>query len=82
MAKINIIIGEKHSGKTSFLLNTIKDLRNNGNQVSGLVSRGIFVDNKRHSFFVQNIETQEEQLLMSSDAIKKAEKIGRFYILR
>jgi len=80
MSKVNIITGNKHSGKTTFLLNKIQELRKEGVKVLGLISRGTFVDNKRHSFYIQDVETKEEQLLMSSDIIENAEKIGRFYI--
>jgi len=80
MARINIITGEKHSGKTTFLLNIIQELRENGDKISGLISRGTFVDNKRHSFYVQDIVTKEEQLLMSSEVVGESEKMGRFYI--
>jgi len=80
MARINIITGEKHSGKTTFLLRKVQELRENGSEVLGVVSRGTFVGGRRHSFFVQDIETKEERLLMSSESVKNAEKIGRFYI--
>lgn len=78
--KVNIITGAKQSGKTTFLLDKIQELRKDGKIVSGFISRGTFVDHKRHSFFVQDISTGKEQLLMTTDLISGAEKIGKFYI--
>ncbi len=78
--KVNIITGAKQSGKTTFLLDKIQELRKDGKIVSGIISRGTFVDNKRHSFFVQDVFTGKEQLLMTTELINGAEKIGKFYI--
>ena len=78
--KVNIITGAKQSGKTTFLLKTIQELREDGKIVSGIISRGTFLNNKRHSFFVQDVSTNKEQLLMTTDLISGAEKIGKFYI--
>jgi len=80
MAKVNIITGRKQAGKTTFLLKKIVELRNNGNKICGIIARGTFSNNTRHRFYVHNVETKEEQLLMSSDAIINADKIGRFFI--
>ena len=78
--KVNIITGAKQSGKTTFLLKKIQELRQGGKIVSGIISRGTFVDNNRHSFFVQDISSGKEQLLMTSDLISGSEKIGKFFI--
>jgi len=78
--KVNIITGTKQSGKTTFLLDKIQELRKDGKIVSGIISRGTFLNNKRHSFFVQDVSTGKEQLLMTTKHIRGAEKIGKFYI--
>ena len=78
--KINIITGNKHSGKTAKLLSLIKEMRLSGKKVSGIISRGTFKNDKRNSFFVQDVSTGQEKLLMSTEPVNNSTKIGKFYI--
>ena len=76
---INIITGERHTGKTTFLIHRIQQLKDSGHSISGIISRGTFVDGKRYSFYIQDVSTQEEQLLMCSEPKSGTEKIGKFF---
>ena len=78
--RISIITGSKHSGKTTELLKIIEKMQLSKKKVAGIISRGTFKNNKRHSFFVQDIESKNEQLLMSIEPVNKSSKIGKFYI--
>ncbi len=80
MSTVKIITGGKQSGKTSFLLNYIEQLKNNNISVVGIIALGTFKNNRRNSFFIKDISTKEEKLFMSRNYSTGAEKIGRFYI--
>jgi len=80
MNKITIISGEKHSGKTTKLLEIINELKSKNKTCAGIVAIGILKNNNRHSFNIQDITTQKNMLLMSVDENPKLKKIGRFYI--
>ena len=79
-SRINIIVGDKQSGKTTFLLDKIVRLKSEGKNVAGIVSRGTFIDNKRNAFYAVDISNSEEKLLMTAEKHKNLEQIGKFYI--
>jgi len=80
MDRITIISGEKHSGKTTKLLEIITELKSKNKTCAGIVAIGILKNNNRYSFNIQDITTQENMPLMSVDENPKLKKIGRFYI--
>ena len=80
MPNVNIITGAKHKGKTTYLLNKILELTNSGKSVAGIVSKGNFMDSKRHNFYALNIDNNEQRLLLSVDKILDSDKIGKFFI--
>ncbi len=80
MAKVKIITGKRHSGKTTFLLNHIKELRNSNITVAGIVAIGTFKNDIRNSFMIKDISTELEKLFMTRTQLPNAEQIGRFYI--
>lgn len=64
---IIIITGHKHSGKTTFALNLIKQFHAKNWPVSGIVAPSLMQQNRRSTIYVQNIKTGEKKLLASRD---------------
>ena len=80
MSTIKIITGAKQSGKTTFLLNYIEQLKSNKISVAGIIAIGTFKNNIRDSFSIKDISTNEKKLFLSRKYLSESEKIGRFYI--
>ena len=80
MKKITIISGEKHSGKTTKLLEIISDFKLRDISYTGILAIGTFKNNQRHSFDIVDISTQEKMEFMSVEPSIGSDKIGRFYI--
>ena len=78
--KVTIITGDRHSGKTTRLLNHIETLKDSGVTVAGIVSIGTIKNNVRDSFSLKDISTNTEKAFMSRNKYDNCEKIGRFYI--
>ena len=78
---IYIISGETRSGKTTYLkelLKTIKEQKSNI-KIKGIIAHGIDKEGERYGFDIENVETNEKQFLCSQEPIKDSQKIGRFY---
>ena len=78
--KLTIISGDRHSGKTTRLLNYIEELKEKAVLVAGIVSIGTFKNDVRDSFILKDISTDIEKFFMSRNKCDNCEKIGRFYI--
>jgi nucleoside-triphosphatase THEP1 len=80
MHKLTIITGKKHSGKTTKLLEIISELKLEGRICAGLIAKGTFVENKRNSFTLLDIESNKTCEFMSTVKNDEFQKIGKFYI--
>jgi len=80
MNKITIISGEKHSGKTTKLLEIISDFKLKNISCAGIIAIGTFKNNQRYSFDIVDIRTQEKIEFMTVEPSIGSDKIGRFYI--
>ncbi len=63
--KVVIITGEKHSGKTTFALDLVNHFKEKGIALGGFVAPGYFVDNRRVSFDLQALATDQKYPLCS-----------------
>jgi nucleoside-triphosphatase THEP1 len=78
LRQIQIITGNRQSGKTTFLLKTIEALIKSGKTVAGIYANGKFEQNKRSAFYATNICNGEQKLLMKTDASDDENTIGKF----
>lgn len=76
--KVVIITGEKHSGKTTFALHLVNYLKEKGIALGGFVAPGFFIDNRRASFEMQALATDEKFPLCSIHP-GNGIRIGPFY---
>ncbi len=80
MNKTTIITGKKHSGKTTKLQEIVFDLQSDGKICAGIIAIGTFKNNKRYSFDLLDISTNEKIEFMSIITNNQYKKIGKFYI--
>ncbi len=80
--KIYIISGETRSGKTTFLKSVIEDLKNQGQNVGGILAKGIDKNKERYGFEIENVATGERKLLSSREPKQGSIKTGRFYFYK
>lgn len=78
--KISIIVGDRHSGKTTRLLKYIDELNGKAVSVAGIVAIGSFKDGIRDSFLIKDITTNTEKVFMTRENCTNCDKIGGFYI--
>jgi len=78
---VYIISGETRSGKTTYLNQIIRELREKHSTISigGIIAHGIDKDGERYGFDIENVATQEKHFLCSQEPQVDAQKIGRFY---
>jgi nucleoside-triphosphatase THEP1 len=77
---IYIISGETRSGKTTFLKQIISELKQAKNyKINGIIAHGIDRNNERFGFEIENIATEQKQILCTQEPVENAKKIGRFY---
>jgi len=77
---IYIISGETRSGKTTFLKQIISELKQAKNyKINGIIAHGIDRNNERFGFEIENIATEQKQILCTQKSVENAKKIGRFY---
>ncbi len=77
--KVIIIRGVRHGGKSTFAENLLSILKQNNKKVFGFLAKGIFKNNLRAEFFLENINTGEKKLLCKAEGNEEQKKIGRFY---
>lgn len=63
MGKVWIITGSQNSGKTSFILELLKQLKEKNLPICGVVSPGVYKNGERIAIHVMNVETGEEKEL-------------------
>lgn len=76
--EVIIISGQKNKGKTTFVANLIKHLKDKNISVQGITALGVFEKNEKIGFNLQNIENEEQKHLCSVKNIGNT-SIGRFY---
>ncbi len=79
--KILIISGDTRSGKTTFLKQVIKNLKeqNPDFSIGGIIATGIDKDGERYGFEIEELSTGQKNLLCTREPQENTEKIGRFY---
>ena len=77
--KVVIVTGEKHEGKTTFLINLVNDLKQSDIKIGGFVAHGKFENNKRSEFELENIKTAERKIICSIRGYQNQKKTGPFY---
>lgn len=78
--KIFIISGKKGSGKTTFLKEAIKFLKETEIQVGGIVAEGYWRNNQRESFDLINQTTGDKIVFCQRDEVENWDKIRHFYL--
>jgi len=58
-----IITGRQNSGKTSMILDIVKEVQAKGYLICGLVSPGIYEKNEKIAIQVVNLETEQKKIL-------------------
>jgi len=74
-----IITGKTGSGKSSFLVKLLERLQRRKISVSGILTKGIWRNGKKHVYEIQNIQTGKTMPLVSRGFIENWNKIGNFY---
>lgn len=78
--KVFIITGEQGSGKTTFLLQVIWELKKAGILMAGFIAEGFWLNNKRSHFELVDIRNENRILFCSKEFHQGWEQIGHFYI--
>lgn len=73
-----IITGGVHEGKTTFAAEVVKELRQKNIQVEGFLAHGTFKGDRRYSFHIENLKTQEKHLLCLRETRKDWDWFGSF----
>jgi len=79
--KLRIISGEIRSGKTTYLKNLIKKLKedNPDTCIGGIIAYGIDLDGKRIGFEIEDVRTGGKVVLSNNIKEEGDTKVGRFY---
>ncbi len=79
--QIFVISGETRSGKTTFLKEIVKKLReqNSTYNIGGVIAHGLDKNGERYGFEIENLTSGKKQLLATREVIPDSEKVGRFY---
>jgi len=64
-SSIFILSGPRNSGKTSICSNLFDNLKNNGIQTTGIISRGKYIDGNKNAIEAINLAENSEMLLAS-----------------
>jgi len=78
--KVFIITGEQGSGKTSFLVQIIEELKKSGIHPNGFIAEGFWHNNERSHFDLIDLSNQHRILFCSKEFNQSWEQIGHFYI--
>jgi len=78
--KVFIITGPPGSGKTTFLNNLVKELRNLKIQAGGFLAEGFWVDDTRSHFELVDLFSNERILFCKKEPHIDWNKLGHFYI--
>ena len=75
---IYIITGGVHEGKTTFAQAVVEALKKQKVSVEGFLAHGTFSGNRRHSFQIENIKSQQKHLLCIREIRKEWANFGSF----
>jgi len=78
--KVFIITGHPGSGKTTFLYNLVKELRDLKIQAGGFLADGFWADDARSHFELVDLFSHERILFCTKEPHINWEKLGHFYI--
>lgn len=78
--KVYIVHGKQGSGKTTFLIQLISQLKKEGLSIGGIIAHGFWKNDQRNHFVLENIMTGESLLYCTREAQKDRQKIRHFYI--
>ncbi|MBN2893951.1 MAG: hypothetical protein JXL97_18930 [Bacteroidales bacterium] len=76
--KVIIITGERGEGKSTYLLNLTKILKEKDVSIGGFIAKGHVKEGKRSGFSIVDLHSGKEMLLSSVEKIGET-KIGKFY---
>ena len=76
---VYIISGEQAEGKTTFLMEILDNLRNEGVRMRGIVAPGYFQDGTRSGFSVVDVGTGISEELCSTTPDAGSERHARYY---
>jgi len=81
--RVFIISGDTRSGKTTFLKQTIKAVKNKNSsyKIGGIIAHGIDKNNERFGFEIEDVSNGQRELLCTAEESHNAQKVGRFYFL-
>ncbi len=77
---ITIIQGERGEGKTTFVKSIVKERRNEGLSVGGLLAEGFWKDGIRDRFILVNLKNDDKVIYCQRDRVEGWEKIVHFYV--
>jgi len=80
MQKIFIITGMQGSGKTTLIREVVQTLRKNGVRTGGIVAEGKWINSKRDSFDLVDLQTDERMVFCQRTLVDGWEKLRSFYI--
>jgi len=81
LPEIDLVIGDREEGKTTYLQNRVKILMTEGKKVSGFLAIGLHdQEGLRYGFNIRNIGTGEEVEFCVAGGDPDWDKIGRFRI--
>jgi nucleoside-triphosphatase THEP1 len=78
--KVFIISGEQGSGKTTFLVQIIEELKRSGIHPNGFIAKGFWINKERSQFDLIDLSNQHRILFCSKEFNQSWEQIGHFYI--
>jgi len=78
--KIWVVTGSQGSGKTSYLLEIVEFLQTEGFRLGGFIAKGTWKNNKRYSFELLDLQTNQQLLFCQSEPVTAWKKIEHFYI--
>lgn len=78
-SKVIIITGSKGEGKTTKLQELVKLIKESGISINGIIAEALIINNKRNTYSLLDIESNNSYILCSSNTIKNAIKIGNFF---
>jgi len=78
-SNIYVVTGRIQSGKTTFLSELVRALKEKKNEVAGFLSKGQSQDGERLGFTLVNVQDGSEILLASRENTKTWLRYGRFF---
>lgn len=79
-AKVFIVSGEKHQGKTTFVRHVVSALQAKGQKVSGFLALAVNKNEERQAFVLYDLSSRQSMILCSREPQPNWTKTGRFYM--